>query len=444
MGLQLTSNDQVLALAPDSSSATAGKKLANAKHWQSLGQNTNALWGECQGSALYQVRIDLSTLTITCSCPSRKLPCKHGLGLLLLTVDAPKSVPYSEPPEWITSWLAKRAANSKRKESNEPQNSPTATPSSAAIKNAEKRRALTIKGLDLLDLWLNDLIRSGLASAESRPATFWEEQRAQMVDAQLEGLGNRVLRLGEIPNSSANWPERLLAELGKLALLSHAFRHIEQLEPSFQLDIRQLVGKPIKQEEVTALGETVTDDWFILGQRVDDNEKVRAQSTWMLGAQTRRTAQVLQYTFGQTPFAEVFPLGTRQNGDLTFWPGAAPQRARLEARRGEILPLQERLPGTDSIEEFLRQVASILALQPWQERYLCTLRNVIPVCHGKVKQGKQWYIRDSSGSVLPLTNDEHWRLLALSGGHPVDFAGEWDGESLYPLGIIVDTHYYLL
>jgi hypothetical protein len=441
MGLQLTSNDQVLALAPDSSSAAAGKKLANAKHWQSLGQNANALWGECQGSALYQVRIDLSTLTITCSCPSRKLPCKHGLGLLLLTVDAPKSVPHSEPPEWITSWLAKRAANSKRKESNEPQNSPTAIPSSAAIKNAEKRRALTIKGLDLLDLWLNDLIRSGLASAESRPATFWEEQRAQMVDAQLEGLGNRVLRLGEIPNSSANWPERLLAELGKLALLSHAFRHIEQLEPSLQLDIRQLVGKPIKQEEVTALGETVTDDWFILGQRVDDNEKVRGQSTWMLGAQTKRTAQVLQYTFGQTPFAEVFPPGTRQNADLTFWPGASPQRARLEARRGEILPLQERLPGKDSIEEFSRQVASILAQQPWHERYLCTLREVTPVCHDN---GKHWYIRDGAGSVLPLTNDENWRLLALSGGHPVDFAGEWDGESLYPLGITVDTHYYLL
>src|SRR6266568_7558945 len=125
MGLQLTSNDQVLALAPDSSSAAAGKKLGDAKHWKSLGQNPEALWGECQGSALYQVRIDLSTLTITCSCPSRKLPCKHGLGLLLLTVDSPKAVPTAEPPEWVTSWLAKRAANSKPKE---PKDSQKSTP----------------------------------------------------------------------------------------------------------------------------------------------------------------------------------------------------------------------------------------------------------------------------------------------------------------------------
>ncbi len=86
----------------------------------------------------------------------------------------------------------------------------------------------------------------------------------------------------------------------------------------------------------------------------------------------------------------------------------------------------------------------MLARQPWQERFLCTLRNATPICHDTGKQGKQWFIRDSSGFVLPLTKDEHWRLLALSGGHPVDFAGEWDGESLYPLGILVDTRYYLL
>src|SRR5258706_12620952 len=108
MGLQLTGSDQVLALAPDSSSASAGKKLSNKQYWKNLGQNSEALWGECQGSALYQVRVDLSTLTIQCSCPSRKLPCKHGLGLLLLAVPTPAAVPTADQPEWIIAWLAKR------------------------------------------------------------------------------------------------------------------------------------------------------------------------------------------------------------------------------------------------------------------------------------------------------------------------------------------------
>ena len=201
-----------------------------------------------------------------------------------------------------------------------------------------------------------------------------------MVDAQVEGLGNRVLRMASIPNASPNWPDKLLAELGKLALLTHAFRHSEQLDPAFQMDIRQLVGKPIKQEEVSALGETVTDDWLILGQRVNADDKVREQWTWMKGTQTGRTALVLQFAFGQAPFPEVFPLGTRQTADLTFWPGAAPQRARIEARRGEITPLQERLPGTETIEDFFTQVATILVRQPWQERFLCILRDATPIC----------------------------------------------------------------
>ena len=81
--------EQALALAPDSSSATAGKKLAVAKHWKNLGRTPTALWGECQGSALYQVRVDLNGMAVKCSCPSRKLPCKHGLGLILLSVNQP-------------------------------------------------------------------------------------------------------------------------------------------------------------------------------------------------------------------------------------------------------------------------------------------------------------------------------------------------------------------
>lgn len=134
VAIQITAN-QVISMAPDASSTSAGKKLANTKHWQQIGQNSEALWGECQGSALYQVRIALPTLTIQCSCPSRKQPCKHGLGLLLLAANTPEAVPVSEPPEWITAWLTKRAAASKRKDT---QASPNATASPSTIATQQK------------------------------------------------------------------------------------------------------------------------------------------------------------------------------------------------------------------------------------------------------------------------------------------------------------------
>src|SRR3954447_24415013 len=118
-GMQLSA-DQVLALAPDASSASAGRKLASMKGWQSLGSSPAALWGECQGSALYQVRVDLSDLTTKCSCPSRKFPCKHALGLLLLATTTPAALPGSEPPEWVSDWLGRRAAAGRREEKKSP------------------------------------------------------------------------------------------------------------------------------------------------------------------------------------------------------------------------------------------------------------------------------------------------------------------------------------
>lgn len=53
MSIELTI-DQVLALAPDVGVASASQKLVTLKVWPVTGQNTVALWGQCQGSALYR------------------------------------------------------------------------------------------------------------------------------------------------------------------------------------------------------------------------------------------------------------------------------------------------------------------------------------------------------------------------------------------------------
>ncbi|MGB8191873.1 MAG: SWIM zinc finger family protein, partial [Chitinophagaceae bacterium] len=78
------SEEQILALAPDESSKKSGKELSNASKWVSKGANETALWGECKGSGSkpYQTQVDLANIAFKCSCPSRKFPCKHGLGLL--------------------------------------------------------------------------------------------------------------------------------------------------------------------------------------------------------------------------------------------------------------------------------------------------------------------------------------------------------------------------
>lgn len=92
--------ERILALAPDSASAKAGQGLAGRRAWRSLGHADGTAWGECQGSgkAPYQAQIDLSEPAFRCTCPSRKFPCKHGLGLFLLLASEPVAFVEGSPP----------------------------------------------------------------------------------------------------------------------------------------------------------------------------------------------------------------------------------------------------------------------------------------------------------------------------------------------------------
>ncbi len=204
--------------------------------------------------------------------------------------------------------------------------------------------------------------------------------------------------------------------------------------------MRQLVGWSLKEEEVGERGARVVDDWLVLGQYVQDEERGRIQRTWLLGAETRRPALMLQFSFMGQPFKEQLLPGTAQRAELVFWPGAAPLRARFDTRQDEVRPLTA-MPGADTIRVALATTTAALARQPWHDRFLCVLRAVIPVC---AEGGATWHAVDPAGDALPLTADDHWRLLTLSGGAAVDLAGEWNSETLRPLGMIADGAYHAL
>lgn len=440
VGIQITTN-QVTTMAPDSASASAGKKLSNLKNWKNVGQNAEVVWGECQGSALYQVRLVLSTFTTLCSCPSRKQPCKHCLGLLFLAASSPDAIPETDPPQWIIDWMAKRAATAQRKEAKETASDKKTTSASSA-KTAQKRQAQVQKGIEQLDLWLNDLVRNGLGTLETQPSTFWEKQAAQMVDAQAPGLATSIRLLATIPNASANWPEKLLAQLGKLALLTHAYQRLDQLEPAMQESIRQLIGWNVKEDEVIAQGEHFTDTWLITGQVIDESDRGKTQRVWLLGKESRRTAYFQQFTPTNIPFSHHYPFGLQQPLELAYWTGVQAQRALLIEHKGEYTSWSEdHLPGHATIEAFFDEVTTLLATFPWRERFLCSLCNVTPFYD---QESQRWSIIDQQHQSLPLRQGEHWLLFALAGGVPVDFVGEWNGEILTPIGALVNGSYHLL
>ena len=430
--------DQVLGMAPDAASAAAGRKLAAVKAWQTLGRSPETIWGECQGSALYQVRCSLGDLSYKCSCPSRKFPCKHVLGLLLLAAGTPDALHDGPSPDWVSEWLGKREAAAKQRETRRA-NQDAPVDATAQAKRAEKRSERVAAGIEQLQRWLADLARSGLATLEAQPASFWDSQAARLVDSQAPGLASRVRRLAGVPRATPDWPQRLAEQLGRVALAAHAFGRIESLEPALQQDVRQLIGWTLKEDEVEAVGERVDDAWTVIGQTTDDEERIRVQRNWLVGERSRRTALVLQFAPGAAPFPEMIVPGTRFAAEIVYYPSAWPQRARISARRGEPVAAVEQLPGIASCVEFLDQVGVALARQPWLDRFAAVLSGVAPAV-----RGDRWQLQDTKGDALPLAGKRHWRLLALSGGAAVDVAAEWDGEALWPLGVVAEARFHAL
>jgi hypothetical protein len=418
--------EQVLALAPDASAAAAGKKLGTPGPWQGVARSARALWGECQGSALYRVQVELGSLTGKCSCPSRKFPCKHVLGLLLLAVSHPPAQSAAAEPDWVTEWLGKRAATAEKKAAPK---SEAPVDEAAQQKRALQRGARVEQGLAALELWMRDLVRNGLAGLEAQPPAFWATQAARLVDAQAGSLASRVGALGELVGTDPSWPSRLLDALGRIALLLQAQRRGEALPPALFSEVRQRIGWAQPKEDVLAKGARASDRFIVAGQTQSDDGRVRSQRTWLLGVRTGATPLVLQFGVGSAPFPELFVPGTAFEGEVSYFAGPLAQRA-LVVTRESTSAWTEPLPGHASMEAMLDHVAAQAAQQPFLERTAVALEQVIPVDGGA---GAQAFVLDRSGAALPLERTALALLLARSGGAPVDLFAEWDGRVLRPL-----------
>ena len=311
--------DKILALAPDAGSAAAGKGLAAARKWVSMGTDDRAVWGECQGSGKdpYKTQIDTLEPAFKCSCPSRKFPCKHALGLFLLAAQ-PGVVAQSTAPAWVSDWLAGRAQKAEKRATK-----PEAAPVDAAAqaKRAAERSAKVAAGLKELSLWTKDLVRGGLAAAQAKPHAFWEAPAARMEDAQAKFVADRLRDMAGLPATGDGWPDRLLLALGRLHLLVEAYGRIDALPPDAQADVRSQIGWTLKEDEVLAGGEIVRDRWAVLGAKVDVENNRRQSRTWLRGQSTGRPALLLAFAFGAAVLEPGPPQGTEFDADLSFYPG---------------------------------------------------------------------------------------------------------------------------
>ncbi|QUI33442.1 SWIM zinc finger family protein [Streptomyces alfalfae] len=424
--------DQVLALAPDAPSRKAGSKLGVAGPWSEAGSSSEGtVWGLCKGSGSkpYQTIVDIADSAgpaYKCSCPSRKFPCKHALGLLLLWAGADGTVPDGEPPAWAGEWLAGRRKRAEDKRSPSLSTAAPADPE-AARRRAEKRAERITAGVTELEQRLGDLLRGGTAAAEQAGYGMWEETAARMVDAQAPGLAARVRELGAIPASGPGWPVRLLEECALLHLLVRGWLHRDGLPDGLAATVRSRVGLPAQPE-----GPPLRDDWLVLAQYDTWDGKLTTRRIWLYGTESGRTALLLSYgAAGRAP-ALSLPVGLLLDAELTGYAGARQLRAELGEQFTAPAPTARRPPGVRT-DEAAARYGEALRDDPWLETCPVTLSAVIPA-----RAGEAWQLADADGaSALPVAPGAAgaglWRMVALSGGAPLTVFGECGHRGFTPL-----------
>jgi hypothetical protein len=428
--------EQILALAPDTASAKAARPLSAARAWLQVARNGSTLWGECQGSAKdpYRTQIDLSEPAFRCSCPSRKFPCKHGLGLLLLYAEQPGRFDEQPPPVWVSEWLATRSERATRRTERQEKAKGDEDDGAAQQRRAAARESRVATGLAELDRWLYDQVRAGLADLQSRAPGAFDTMAARMVDAQVPGVARMLRDAGSIAVSGDGWQALLLDRLARIHLLTQAYRRLAELAPENQADVRVSLGFTQTQEEVLA-GGIIRDRWIVVGQIVEEEGHLTIQRSWLWGLQSSRPALVLAFSAAGQPLDRSLLVGALLEADLAFYPSAAPLRAVVGARYAAGEQAANAALPFASLNEGLRGYATALASNPWTERMLLLIDAT-----RLARDSERWYVCDALGRSLPLSQriGDPWRWLALCANRPTPLVAEWNGRSLIPLSLLLD------
>jgi hypothetical protein len=425
---------QVQRLAPDAASMVAAERLARSGSWREVGGSARGVWGLCQGSgaASYETVVDLADMAGSCSCPSRKRPCKHVLALLLLWTD--DGIGVQSEPDFVVGWFEKRAASAQRAASRakgEADRGGGLADPEAAAKRAAARRERVDLGLVELDRWLGDQVRGGLAGLPRAGYAHFDAVAARMIDAQAPGVAG-ILR--SIPGElvGADWPQRTLHALGALRLLIKAHQHQDRLPPELAATVRSRVGYPVSKDEVLSR-PGVADRWHALAAVDTIDYQLETRRIWLLGERTGQWAMWMTFAPpGQRFDTSVLP-GQVIDADLHFYPGSGQHRALVGS--GHYTEPGTYPPPGSPLAEIRSQFGDLLSADPWASR--------IPVLVRGVPQpppdtGAAWLVRDSAGETCSLEDSilDPWTLLAHSCGDPITIFGEWHGTGLLPLAVL--------
>lgn len=430
------SEEQVLALAPDESSKKSGKELSGAAKWVSKGVNDLALWGECQGSGSkpYQTQVDIINLAFKCSCPSRKFPCKHGIGLLLLYARHKNDFTTNEMPAWVAEWITKRTERQEKQA--EQKEKPVDEAAQAKRKLAREQKVTD--GIEELLQWIKDIIRNGIINMPEKGAEWFGNMARRMVDAQAPGLAGMVKYLGEINFYREGWQSEFMDQLLRIYLVTTGFKNSEALPAALQQDIRNWIGFTQNQDELKEQ-TGITDTWLVLGKQTTEDDNLTVERNWLYGVSSNKYALVLQFLIrGQGGQLNLMP-GVFVQAELVYYPSVVPLRAIVKRQMNAEKTQQYK--GFINWQQVAEAETAYSSALPFRSERPFIIEQVRPVIYNQ-----QWWLQDSNNTLMSIKSGfkNIWKLLSLSGGQALNVAVVGKEKMYEPIGAWYNDEYKLL
>ncbi|MCH2023872.1 MAG: hypothetical protein MK207_15450 [Saprospiraceae bacterium] len=433
-------DDKISALAPNASTDRRGKMLANSIKWDNLGTNYIAIWGDCIPieSQRYLVQINLSDSSFKCSCTVRNTVCKHILGLLYMYSKSTALFKYQPPPPLINNWLSsdtKTLAKSKSYKKNNKTKIELEKIKIAKEKRWQKRLKLMSDGIDELELWLTDLVRHGIANINATKSDFWQQVAAKMIDAKLPAISTYLKETHQIILQEKEWAKLIVSRIGTLYFWVESFKKRESFDKLLQNELYISLGKTIKKSTILESHPRTTDIWLVMGKKEGiDIEGTNYRRVWLYGQKTGKNALIIDYIFGKISYEQQYNVGTLLKGTLAYFSSNYNQRAifaNFELTNEENLNINK----YRNVSDFFDNYSEATAQNPWIRLFPATLANISVF----MNNNKELIIKDIKGQLMPIakiSESAQWKLLAVSGGHPISLFGEWNGIYFEPISII--------
>lgn len=172
--------------ALNSAALNNGKKISNSGGFKRLckSDDETLIFGECYGtgSKPYSSSVDFfgDTPVFRCSCPSRQIPCKHCLAIMLDWLSE-KSFTVEEIPDDIKRKRDKISKKVEKDFDDAEKSIPKKQNKSASAKKLKKQR----EGLDLAEEFVNDILNRGVCSVTNAVCEQYRSLAKQLGDYYL-------------------------------------------------------------------------------------------------------------------------------------------------------------------------------------------------------------------------------------------------------------------